>query len=922
MRRPGLDPGPRFFATEVKSGTPDQVRGDEEGKAVDTNSQEHSIMSAIDGSLSRRAMLGTAALGAVLATAPARAAAAGAVSQTPDPRTAFPLIQGSRVATVIVDRDADSAVQRVAASLAGDLARVAGTRAKAVRQQIEGASGPVVLVGVLGQSKAIDALAAAGKISAADLRGEWEAFRQIVVERPWPNVPRALVIVGADRRGAVFGAYDVSERIGVSPWHWFADVPVARRREVLFPAGSHRDQPKVRYRGFFINDEDPCLKGWATKKFGGVNSAMYAHVFELLLRMKGNYLWPAMWGKAFADDDPKSMVLADAMGVVMGNSHHEPMLRAQAEWHRHKEDPTRGGAWDYTKNAANLRTFWRGGIERMMSKGDGKGYESVVTVGMRGDGDEAMAEGTATDLLERVVADQRKIIADVTGRPASETPQVWALYKEVQDYYDKGMKVPDDVTLLFADDNWGQIRRVPDAKASPRAGGYGIYYHFDYVGVPRNYKWINTNQIEKVWQQMDLAYASGVRNMWIVNVGDIKPMEYPLGFFLKMAWNPEAMTLAALAAYPRDWAAATFGAGQGEAIGAIVTDYSRLAARRKPELIDQNSFPLGGVTTDALDGGEFGAMVAEWDALERRMLAARARLSPEQHDAYFQLVEHPVAAMANLYRLYYAAAWNQRLTSSNDARANYFADQVEATFRRDAELTQQYHRINGGKWDGMMAQVHMSYVTWNDPTQQSMPSITRVAADTPVGERNRQPRFVARAPAPAGVMAIEATAFTRARGARGLRWTSIPHLGRTAGAMVALPQGRPATRAEDQVALDYDVTLGVAGPAQLTLYLAPSLDTSGGTGVRVAVALDGGPARIVQARLEATGGAQDTPAKQAWATAVRDNAVRLTVDLGALTAGRHTIRISRIDDNVVLQRLVLATVPVPPSYLGPPATKA
>jgi len=877
-------------------------------------------MNGIDDPLSRRAMLGTTALGAMLVAtaAPGRSAQRDAAAAALDPRVAFPLIAAGRPATVVVDGTADSAVARVAASLASDLGRVAGRAAAPVRQRIDAVRGPAVVIGVLGQSALIDALVAAGTIAAADLRGEWETFRQIVVDRPWPNVPRALVIVASDRRGAVFGSYDVSERIGVSPWHWFADVPVARRRDVLFPAGSRRDQPKVRYRGFFINDEDPCLKGWATKQFGGVNAAMYAHVFELLLRMKGNYLWPAMWGKAFADDDPKSMVLADAMGVVMGNSHHEPMLRAQAEWHRHHdEDPSRGGAWDYTSNGANLRAFWRGGIARMMSKGGGQRYESVVTVGMRGDGDEAMAEGTATALLERVVADQRQIIAEETHRPASETPQVWALYKEVQDYYDKGMKVPDDVTLLFSDDNWGQIRRLPEAGAAPRRGGYGIYYHLDYVGVPRNYKWINTNQIEKVWQQMDLAYQGGVRQMWIVNVGDIKPMEYPLGFFLKMAWDPEAMTPAALAAYPREWAAATFGAAQAEAIGAIVTDYARDAARRKPELIDQDSFPLGGVTKDALDGGEFGAMVAEWDALEQRMLAVRARLTAEQRDAYFQLVEHPVAALANLYRLYYAAAWNKRLASSNDARANYFADQVEATFRRDGELTQQYHRMRGGKWDAMMAQVHMSYVIWNDPTQQTMPSITRVGADTPEAERGRMPRFVARAPAPAGVIALEATAFTRARGARGLRWTSVPHLGRTRGAMVALPQGRAATRAEDQIALDYDVTLDVAGAAQLTLYLAPSLDTSGGAGVRVAVALDGGPATVLQARLEATGGAQDTPAKRAWAAAVSDNVVRLTHDVGRLGAGKHTIRVSRIDDNVVLEKLVLASVPVPPSYLGP-----
>lgn len=873
--------------------------------------------------VTRRSLMGGAACVGALALGSLPGAEQAEAQSAPAGKGAFPLIAGGVPAAVVIDAQADSAVGHAARSFAADLERVSGNRARLIEGEAAGLRGPAVLIGVLGQSPMLDALAAAGKIDAADLRGEWEAFRQIVVDDPLPGVPRALVVIGSDRGGAAFGTYDLCERIGVSPWHWFADVPVQRRREVSIPAGSRRDQPKVRYRGFFINDEAPALSGWAAKKFGGVNSKMYAHVFELLLRMKGNYLWPAMWApRAFAADDPQNMVLADAMGVVMGNSHHEPMLRAHDEWHRNKEQGVTGGAWDYTKNTENLRRFWRGGIERMMSKGDGRGYESVVTVGMRGDGDEAMAEGTAIPLLERIVTDQRAIIAEVTGKPASETPQVWALYKEVQDYYDHGMKVPDDVTLLFSDDNWGQIRRLPDAGAAPRRGGYGIYYHYDYVGGPRNYKWINTSQIEKVWQQMDLAYRRDVRTMWIVNVGDIKPMEYPLSFFLDMAWDPEAMTPAALAAYPEGWATATFGATHGPAIGDMLTRYSKYAACRKPELIDPDSFPLGGITPQGLDGGEFGTIVAEWDALEARMLDTRSRLGAEQLDAYYQIVEFPIAAMANLYRLYYAAAWNKLLASKNDARANYFADQVEATFRRDGALTQRYHSINGGKWDGMMAQIHMSYVIWNDPTQQTMPSITRVAADTPNDRRRPQPRFVAPARAPEGVIAIEAPAFSRARDGKGMRWTVIPNLGRTAGAVIALPQGLPATTQQDGVSLEYDVTVEKGGPAQVTLFLAPTLDTSGGSGVRIGVSLDGGAVQVLQARLEATGGPEDTPGKERWAQAVRDNAVRLSADLGTVAPGRHVVRVWRIDDNVVLQKLVLSTVPVPPSYLGPVPVRA
>jgi hypothetical protein len=850
-------------------------------------------------SVARRTLLAGAAWASSLCAVPALAAPRSSRDEASD----FPLIAGGVPAALYIDPAADSAVRHAADSFAADLERVSGRRPDRM-DRVEDLRGPVVLIGVVGQSPAIDRLIAEGRIDVADLHGEWEAFRQVTIDRPFPGVPHALVIVGSDRRGAVFGVYDISERIGVSPWHWFADVPAPRRADAWIAAGSRDDRPRVRYRGFFINDEDPCFSGWAKKKFGGVNAALYAHVFELLLRMKGNYLWPAMWApKAFAVDDPANMILADAMGVVMGNSHHEVMLRAQDEWHRDTDKGITGGAWDYAQNGENLRRFWRGGIERMMSKGDGKGYESVVTIGMRGDGDKAMTEGTATDLLERIVSDQRRIITEVTGKPASETPQVWALYKEVQDYYDHGMSVPDDVILLFSDDNWGQIRRLPRPGAPRRSGGYGVYYHFDYVGAPRNYKWINTNQIEKTWQQMNLAHERGADAMWIVNVGDLKPMEYPLAFFMAMAWNPEAMTPEALAAWPARWAAAIFGSDHAGPIGAMMTAYSQYAARRKPELLGPDSFPLGGVTPEGLDAGVFGEMVAQWDGLEQQMLAVRGRLRPDQLDAFYQLLEFPIAALANLYRLYYATAWNRELAARSDPRANAFADQAEAAFQRDRELTARYHSINGAKWDGMMAQVHIGYVGWQDPARQTMPPLTRVRADAPAGDLS----FIPGAPAPAGVMTWEASAFSRARNGAGLNWTTIAHLGHTQGAVVALPQGRAATTVTDGVRLEYDVRVEKAGPASLTLYLAPTLDTIGSQGVRVGVSIDDGPVQILNARME-PGGDRDAPAKRRWADAVSDNIVLLSADMGPLETGRHTVHVWRIDDNVVLQKLALRTM--------------
>ena len=830
----------------------------------------------------------------------------------------FPLIRSGQPASLFVDASADSAVKLVADSFAADLERVGGKATPRVTEP-RTATGNLIIIGVLGQSAVIDELVRAGKLKADDISGQWEASRRIVVERPFPKVARALVIVGANRRGAVFGAYDLSAQIGVSPWYWFADVPPRRQANVYITAGSHLDAPKVKYRGFFINDENPAFNDWAQKQFGGINSKMYVHVFELLLRLKGNYLWPAMWApKAFNDDDPQNMILADAMGVVMGSSHHEPMTRAQNEWHRNKDQGVTGGVWNYGTNAVNLRKFWRGGIERMMSKGNGQRYESVVTVGMRGDGDEAMAEGTATQLLETIVADQRRIIEDVTGKPASETPQIWALYKEVQDYYDHGMNVPDDVTLLFADDNWGQIRRLPTG-ALDRKGGYGVYYHFDYVGAPRNYKWLDTVQIEKTWQQMDLAYSRGAKQLWIVNVGDIKPEEFPLSFFMDQAWNPEAMTPAALAAYPHTWARATFGASQDHAIADLLTRYSMYAARRKPEVLDASSFRLGEKERagDVLEGGEFGAIVAEWQALEADMLKVKAKVPEAQRSAFLQLVEHPIAAMSNLYQLYYAVAWNRKLAAANDARANAFATLAEEKFKHDAVLTASYHEVNGGKWDKMMSQTHIGYTIWQQPPVDLMPEVKRVEVKGEV----KPLVFGPSAPneITANVISIEAPNFTRTVDAKGLGWKSIAHLGRTLGSVVALPQGQPPTTQADGVRVEYDVEVRQAGDLTVQVYLTPTLDTTGRNTLRFGVSVDDSPMITLIDKLLPSPNMSIYQEQRDWDEAVKDNARMLETVFAGVSAGKHTIKIWRLDDNVVVQKIVASTTPIPLTYLGPVA---
>lgn len=627
----------------------------------------------------------------------------------------FAVVENGVPSAILVSNSDFPGVVKIAGLFQKDLSRVAGQDAKLTIGDKPTAKN-VIIVGTLGKSKLIDALIKKNKINVSALKGKWEQFFMIPVKKPMNGVDNALVILGSDKRGTIFGMFELSEKMGVSPWYWWADAPIKMRKNIYVKAGNHTiGSPKVKYRGIFLNDEDPALAGWAREKFGGLNHQFYEKVFELILRMKGNYLWPAMWGKSLWDDDPLSAPLADEMGVVLATSHHEPLMRAHVEWERYGK-----GAWNYETNAEVLRQFWREGMERT------KGQEKVVTLAMRGDGDEAMSESTNIELLEKIVKDQRKIIEEVTGKPAEATPQVWALYKEVQDYYDKGMRVPDDVTLLLCDDNWGRVRILPATDAKPRKGGYGMYYHFDFVGGPRSYKWLNTVQIEKTWEQMRLTYEYGVREIWLVNVGDLKPMDLPINFFLDYAWNPDKITSKDLPNYYTQWADAQFGGQYAEEIGNILALYTKYNARRKPELLEPTTYSL-------TNFNEAERVVEEYNNLVEQAKNIQSKLPKEAQDAYYQLVLYPVEACANLNEMYVAAAKNKLYRMQDRASTNYYADKVKALFFKDADFTKQHNEFADGKWNHIMEQTHMGHVSWNDPAVNKMPEVSYIQTKTAPG---------------------------------------------------------------------------------------------------------------------------------------------------------------------------------------------
>ena len=541
----------------------------------------------------------------------------------------FFLVEKGVPAAVVTDPADLPGVRIAVETLREDFARVCGVKAPE--------QGSRAIYAGTKDSPLIKRLAAERRIDTTPLIGQYETYI-LQVDGD------AVIIAGADMRGTIYGIYEISEQMGVSPWYDWADVPVPHSTDLSLAPGTYTvPQPGVRWRGLFLNDEAPCLTSWVKNTYGTDygDHRFYARVFELLLRLRANFLWPAMWGWSFYADDPENSRTAAEMGIVMGTSHHEPMARNHQEWVRKRGAD---GPWDYTTNKKALGKFFTEGMERV------KDTEDLITIGMRGDGDAALGkegeEANYIKLLETIINDQRKIIRKVTGRPAAERPQVWALYKEVQRYYDLGLRVPDDVTILLSDDNWGDVRKLPTAAERKRKGGWGLYYHVDYVGAPRNSKWLNITPIQNMWEQLQLTWDYGVERLWVLNVGDLKPMEYPIDLFLAMARNPEAFTLEALPEHTRAFCAQAFGEDQADEAARILNLYCKYSGRTTAEMMDSRTYDL--------PSGEFRQVTDDFVRLEAEALRQFLTLKPEYKDAYRQLILFPVQALANIYEMYYA----------------------------------------------------------------------------------------------------------------------------------------------------------------------------------------------------------------------------------------------------------------------------
>lgn len=822
----------------------------------------------------------------------------------------FSIVDENTIAGIYVDNNESALVKKTATLLQEDIFMITGKRPVIVNTLTAPAKN-LIIIATLEQSAAIQQLVKAKKINTAALKGQWDAYQLQTLRQPFKGVENALLIAGSDRRGVAYGIFELSKQAGVSPWYWWADVPVVQKKNLYVKnTVLLQDAPKVKYRGIFINDEAPALSSWTREKFGGFNSRFYAKVFELILRLKGNYIWPAMWGNAFYDDDSLNIKTADEYGIVIGTSHHEPLMRAHAEWRKYGV-----GKWNYDSNEVRLKDFWKMGMQRATN-------EKIVSIGMRGDGDEPMSRETATALLERIVKDQRRIIEDVTHQPAAKTPQLWALYKEVQDYYDKGMRVPDDVTLLLCDDNWGNIRKLPALNAAPRKGGYGIYYHFDYVGDPRNYKWVNTNPIPRVWEQMHLAWEHKVKDIWIVNVGDIKPMEFPISFFLDYAWNPDKIDAADIKSYTEKWCAAQFGNQYAVEIADIIAKYAKYNSRRKPELLDENTYSLENY-------GEAKRVTDDYNKLLARAEKVNGALPAIYRDAFFQLVLHPVKACANLQELYTTVAENHKAAAMGNVYANQLAEKAKQLYVNDSLISAEYHSIANGKWNHMMSQTHIGYTYWQQPDVQKMPSLKYVAAGAVVKDTSLTVMHVSSSEIECdeaagvntfngkdGYISMEADHYTKGINSRGIVWKVLPDLGRTGSSVTPFPvtaanqtPGGNAPQLQYQFCIDDTVS-----SIQLLAYFSPTLNFNNDEGLQYAVSIDDGAPQVVVLN-------KDDNQLKTWGKWVADNIIVKTTTHVVKKTGKHVLKYWMVTPAVVLQKLVINAGGLKDSYLGPPETR-
>ena len=630
--------------------------------------------------------------------------------KSPETKYAFTLASPRQTAAILYDASDAAVVKRAAELFAADVEAVTGRRPQVT--SATGETGPAVIVGTVGGSALIRRLSEAGKIDTAPLEGAWERYLIQTVANPLPGIRKALVIAGSDRRGAAYGLFTLSELIGVSPWYWWADVPVKKHAALHVDAPpTYSQTPSVRYRGIFLNDEDWGLTPWASQTFeperGNIGPRTYAKVCELLLRLKANYLAPAMHPVSTSFNQiPENKLVADTFAIVMGSTHCEPLLlNTASEW-----DTKTMGPWNYDKN--------KEGINRVLTQRvrENSPYENVYTLALRGLHDGAMSTTLPMHekvrMLQQALLDQRRILAENIDRPVETVPQAFTPYKEVLEIYSNGLELPDDITIVWPDDNYGYMKRLSGVREQRRTGRSGVYYHVSYLGVPHSYLWFSTTPPSLMYEELRKAYDTTADRLLLVNCGDLKGSEMQVSLFLDMAWDIGRFTADNVVSYPARWLAGIFGEAYYDRLEAMTREHLRLAFPRKPEYMgwgyhwnrfDHNCEQLTDTDFSFTNYDEAQRRLEAYRKLGARAEALLHEIGDEARPAFYQLVYYPLRGAELMNRMTLGGQRNRWYARQGRAATNAVRDEVQRCYDSLQVITRGYNSLLGGKWNHMMS---------------------------------------------------------------------------------------------------------------------------------------------------------------------------------------------------------------------------
>lgn len=810
----------------------------------------------------------------------------------------FSVVSKNRMAEIVISENDFKVVKIVAKALANDIELITDKRPRIVNSVSKNS----IIVGTLGKNEEIEKLIRSKQIDVSAIQNKRESYLITTISNN-------LIIIGSDRRGTAYGVFELSKMLGVSPWVWWADVLPEKRKTLSVSAKNIiSKEPSVKYRGIFLNDEDWGLQPWAAKTFepetGDIGPKTYAKIFELLLRLKANTCWSAMHEvtKPFNFIEGNAQT-ADDYAIIMGSSHAEPMLRNNVgEWKDDKEK------YNFVSNEQGVVNYWE---ERV--KANSK-FESIWTLGMRGIHDSPI-QGTKSQaeripVLEKIITTQRNLLKQYVDKDVEKIPQIFCPYKEVLSDYRAGLRVPEDVTIVFPDDNFGYIRYFPNTEEQKRKGGFGVYYHISYLGRPLAYLWLNTTPPSLIFSEMSKAYANGMRDFWMLNVGDIKPQEIGIEFFMQMAYDAEKWTIANQHLFLKDWAKREFGEKNSEAIAKIMDKYFRLGFQRKPEHL-QFYLPRETPQKSNFTEAETLERLNDYNDLRKRAEAIYSKISPIQKDTFYQLVLYPVRSAQLANERFFAAELAEIYKSNNRSDAISWARKsIAANSEIESETKYFNETLAGGKWRLMMSP-EMNEGQWM--SMRSTPPKLNLADFENVNQQNTQVTTNQQIKNQTEIISIEAERFSAKKDFEGFSWQTIIGLGKTGDSVAVFPQVAK-TFSNNAPVLEYTFNVSNSGQFEANFYLIPTQPLVPNNGLRFAVSIDGSSLQIIAID-------KDTEVSSPkWANNILNQTTvgKTKFNLGK---GSHILRIFAVDTGVILDKIVLHSSDLPPSYFGPKTTR-